>query len=77
MLYITGLILLLKIDEKGHADRDSDYEKRRPKELGNLSYHFSRINPDKIDFNDHEEFGIVSTYIAETIKKQTEEISKK
>ena len=35
--------LLVEIDEKGHADRDSDYKKRRQKELENLDYHFIRI----------------------------------
>ena len=55
---------------KGHADRDSDYKKRRQKELEKLGYHFIRINPDKIDFNDYGEFGRVSTYIAESIKKK-------
>ena len=84
MLYITGLILLLKntgywveIDEKGHADRNSDYEKRRQKELEKLGYHFIWVNPDEIDFSDYEEFGRVSTDIAESIKKQTEELTKK
>ena len=69
--------LLVETDEKGHADRDSDYEKRRQKELEKLGYHFIRINPDKIDFNDYEEYGRVRTYIAESIKKQTEESTKK
>ena len=83
MLYITGLILFLKNrgywkkDEKGHADRDSDYEKRTQKERQKLSCHVIRINPDKIDFNYYEEFGEVSTYIATSIKKQTEELTKK
>ena len=35
-----------------------------------LGYHLIRINPDKIDFNDYEEFGRVSVYIAESIKKK-------
>ena len=69
--------LLVEINEKGHGDRESDYEKRKQKELEKLSYYFIRINPDKIDFNDYEEFGRVSTYIAESIKKQTEELTKK
>ena len=39
--YRTGFIfkkheLLVETDEKGHADRDSDYEKRRQKELESL-----------------------------------------
>ena len=41
-----------------------------------LGYHLIRINPDKIDFNDYEEFGRVSAYIAESIKKQTEKSTK-
>ena len=55
----------------------SDYEKRRQKEHEKLGYHFIRINSDKIDFNDYEEFRRVSIYIAESIKIQTEESSKK
>ena len=55
--------LLVEIDEKGHADRDSDYEKRRQKELEKLGYYFIRINPDKIDFNDYEEFGKLLTLL--------------
>ena len=70
-------MLVVEIDGKGHDDRDPDYEKRRQKELEKLSYNFIRINPDKIDFNDYEEFGRVSTYIAESVKKQTEKSAKK
>ena len=49
-------MLLLKIDEKGHVHRDPDYERKRQKELERLGYHLFRINPNKIDFNDYEEF---------------------
>ena len=62
-------ILVVDIDEKGHVDRFPDYKRKRQKELEKLGYHFIRINPDKIDFNDYEEFGRVSAYIAESIKK--------
>ena len=62
-------MLVVEIDEKEHVDRDPDYEKKRQKELEKLDYHLIRINPDKIDFNDYEEFGRVSVYIAESIKK--------
>ena len=61
--------MLVETDEKGHADRDSDSEKRRQKELEKLGYHFIRINPDKINFNDYEEFDRVSTYIIKSTKK--------
>ena len=52
-------------------------KKEDKKELEKLGYHFIRINPDKTNFNDYEEFGRVSTYNAELIKKQTEESIKK
>ena len=35
------------------------------------------IDSNKKDFNDYEEFGRVSAYIAESVKKQTEESAKK
>ena len=63
-------MLVVEIVEKEHVDRDPDYEKKRQKELEKLDYHLIRINPDKIDFNDYEEFGRVSVYIAESIKKK-------
>ena len=64
-------MLVVEIDEKGHVDRDPDYKRKRQKELEKFNYHLIRINPDKIDFNDYEEFGRESAYIAESIKKQT------
>ena len=66
-------MLVVDFDEKGRVDRDPDYERKRRKGLEKLGYHIIRINPDKID----EEFGRVSAYIAESIKKQTEESTKK
>ena len=64
-------MLVVEIDEKGHVDRDPDYEKKRQKELEKLDYHFIRINPDKADFDDYREFRRVSSYIVKSIKKQT------
>ena len=58
-------MLVVEIDEKGHVDRDPDYEKKRRKGLEKLDYCLIRINTDKMDFNDYEEFGRVSAYIAE------------
>ena len=54
-------MLVVEIDEKGHVDRDPDYEKKRQKELEKHGYHLIRINPDKPGFNDHEEFSRVSS----------------
>ena len=70
-------MLIVEIDEKGHVDRDLDYETKRQKELEKLDYHLITINPDKPGFNDYKEFGRVSAYIAESIKKQTEQSTKK
>ena len=64
-------MLAVEIDEKRNVDRDLDYEKKRQKELEKLGYYLIRINPDKPGFNDYEEFGRVSAYIAKSIKKQT------
>ena len=69
-------MLVVEIDKKGRADRDTDYEKKGWKEIEECDYDFVRINPDKKCFNDYEEFGKVSAYIAESIKKQTEESTK-
>ena len=63
-------MLVVETDEKGHKDRNPDYEKKRQKELENLGNHFIRINPDKPNFNDFEEFGRTSTYIAESTKNK-------
>ena len=65
-------VLVVKIDEKGHNERPSSYKKERREDLENVGYSFIRIKPDKPSFHDYEEFGRVSAYIAESIKKQTE-----
>ena len=45
--------------------------KKRQKELEEFGYQFIRINPDKIDFKDYEEFGRVSAYIAESATEKS------
>ena len=62
-------MLVVEIDEKGHVERDLDYKRKRQKELEKLNYHLIRINPDKPDCDDYDEFGRVSAYIVESIKK--------
>ena len=69
-------MLVVEIDEKGHADKDPDYKKKRQKEPEKLGYCFIRINPYKKSFNDYEELGRVSAYITNSIKKQTEKLTK-
>ena len=70
-------ILVVEIYEKGHFDRDPDYEKKRQKELEKLCYYLIRINRDKPGFDDYEEFGRIGAYIAESTKKQTKRQTKK
>ena len=43
-------LLIVEIDEKIHADRDPDYEKKRQNDLENIDSYFIRINPDKKRF---------------------------
>ena len=62
-------MLVVEIDEKEHVVRDPDYKGKIQKELEKLDYNLIKINPDKIDFNNYEEFGRVRAYIAESIKK--------
>ena len=70
-------MLVVEVDEEGHNERPPNYEKKREKDLEKVGYYFIRINPDKPGFDDYEEFGRVSAYIAESIKKQTEKSTKK
>ena len=63
--------VLLRNWWKVPVDKDPDYERKRQKELENFCYYLIRIDPDKKDFNDYEEFGRASAYITESIKKQT------
>ena len=61
--------LVVEIDKKDHDKRDIDYERRRQKELERLGYYFTRINPDKPNFDEYEEFGRVQKYIEKSTKK--------
>ena len=69
-------MLVVEVNEKGHNKRPPNYEKKKKKrqnELERLGYYFIRINLDKPGFDDYEEFGRISAYIAESVKIQTEE----
>ena len=70
-------MLVIEIDEKGYNEWPPNYEKERQEDLEKIDYYFIRINPDKPGFDDYEEFGKVNSYIAESIKKQTEKSTKK
>ena len=51
-------MLVVETDEKVHADRDPDHERKRQKELEKLGYLLIRINSGKIDFNDYRNASI-------------------
>ena len=61
--------LVVEIYEKDHNDRDSDNERRSQKDLEKLGCYFIRINPDKPNFDEYEEFGRVQKYIEKSTKK--------
>ena len=77
LLFSSEHTLVVEIDEKGHVDRDPDYENKRQKELEKLGRHLFIINPDKPAFDDYEQFGRVSAYITESIKKETKKQTKR
>ena len=64
-------MLVVEINEKDHNEneRPPNYEKEKQEDLQKVGYYFIRINTDKPGFDDYEEFGRVSSYIAKSIKK--------
>ena len=69
-------MLVVEINKKGHNERPLNYEKKRQEDLEKVGYYFSRTNSDKPGFDDYDQFGRVSSHIAESMKKQTEESTK-
>ena len=76
--YFPMYKLAIDVDEQGQNDRDIDYEierqKAKEKEFG---FKFIRINLAKKDFNSFVEIGKIQNYITKSIKKLTEESTKK
>ena len=70
-------MLVVEINEKDNNERLPNYEKQRQDDPEKGGYKIISINPDKPDFDDYEEFDRVSSYIAKSIKNQTEELTKK
>ena len=62
-------MLIVKIDGKRYVVRDPDYERKDKKNLKSLATTLLELILIKLD--DYEEFGIVSAYVAKSIKKQT------
>ena len=69
-LYFHGYKLAIEIDEKGHKDRNEDYEKQRQKEIETeLSCKCIRINPDQENFNISKVNNKIFRHIKESNKK--------
>ena len=57
-LYFPEHKLAIEVDEKGHDDRDIDYEIKRQKAIErDRGCKFIRSNPDKKDYNEYVEIG--------------------
>ena len=70
--------LTVEIDEQRHKYRDIDQEIKRQKALEKeLGCEFIRTNPAKTNFNVFIEIGRIQNYIVKSIKKLTEESTKK
>ena len=70
-LYFHDYKLAIKVDEKGHKDRNIDHEIKRQKALQKeLGCGFIRINPDEKDFNIFKAKNEIFRHIKESIKKQ-------
>ena len=67
-------MLMIEIDEKGCVT-GIQIMKKRQKELEDCGYYLIGIDPDKKDFNDYEEFGRLSAYIGESLKKTNRKIN--
>ena len=77
-LYFQDYKHAIKVDEKGHKDRNIDHEIQRQKALEKkLSCEFIRINSDEKDFNILKAINKIHRHIKKSTKKLTEESTKK
>ena len=77
-LYFHDYRLAIEVDEKGHEDRNIDYEIQRQKALAKeLGCEFIRINPDKENFNIFKAINEIHRHIKESIKRSTKESTQK
>ena len=73
--YFRDYKLVVKIDEKGHKDRNIDHEIKRQKALEKeLSCEFIRINPDEKDFNIFRTINEIYRQIRKLNEKPTQKI---
>ena len=74
-LYFSKHRLAREIDEKGHNDRNTDYETERQKviEKKKLDCKFVRINPDGKGFDVYVEISKIYSHIKKSNEKLTKE----
>ena len=80
-IYLTKCCLAVEIDEKGHTDRDLEFEKKRQEALEKkLNCTFIRINTSKENFDVDYEASRIQTFISQfkdnKNKKLEDEIEK-
>ena len=80
-VYFTKHFLAVKIDEKGHTDRDLIFEEKRQKALEKkLNCEFIRINTSRENYDADYEAGRIQTFISNSnkneIKKLEDELKK-
>ena len=80
-IYFTKYCLAVEIDEKGHTDRDLEFEEKRQKALEKkLNCTFIRINTSKENFDVDYEASRIQTFISQfkdnKNKKLEDEIEK-
>ena len=74
-LYFPEHKLAIEVDEKGHEDRNIDYEIKRQKAVERkLGCEFIKINPDRKDYDECVE---IDKIFSESNKKLTKESTKK
>ena len=68
-LYFHDYKLALEVDEKGHKDRDINYEIERQKSIEKeLGCAFIRINPDEQNFNIFNAINKIHRHIEKSLK---------
>ena len=69
-LYFHGYMLAIGIDENGHSDRNIDFELKRQKTIEQeLGSKFTRIDPDKEDFDIFRAINEIFRHIKQPTKK--------
>ena len=74
-IYFTKYCLAIEIDEKGHTDRDLEFEKKRQEALEKkLNCTFIRINTSKENFDVDYEASRIQTFISQFKDNKNKEL---